>query len=60
MRYACLKFLINPVLNIFESVALKNFFITFFSSALIIIAKVRYALLFAWFKVKPWLSIKLH
>ncbi len=42
-----------------EPVALKDFFITFFSSALIIMAGASYALLFAWSKVKPRLSIKL-
>ncbi len=42
-----------------EPVALKDFFITFFSSALIIMAGVSYALLFAWSKVNPKLSIKL-
>jgi ABC-type branched-subunit amino acid transport system permease subunit len=34
-----------------EPVALKDFFITFFSSALIIMAGASYALLFAWAKV---------
>ncbi|MGR9046579.1 MAG: hypothetical protein ACU83N_14910 [Gammaproteobacteria bacterium] len=34
-----------------EPVALKDFFITFFSSALIILAGAAYALLFAWSKV---------
>ncbi|MCK5831040.1 MAG: hypothetical protein KAH20_12150 [Methylococcales bacterium] len=42
-----------------EPVALKDFFITFFSSALIVMAGASYALLFAWSKVKPRLSIKL-
>jgi len=42
-----------------EPVALKDFFITFFSSALIIMAGASYALLFAWSKVKPLLSIKI-
>jgi len=42
-----------------EPVALKDFFITFFSSALIIMAGASYALLFAWSKVKPKLSITL-
>ena len=42
-----------------EPVAMKDFFITFFSSALIIMAGASYALLFAWSKVKPKLSIKL-
>jgi uncharacterized Tic20 family protein len=42
-----------------EPVALKDFFITFFSSALIIMAGASYALLFTWSKVKPLLSIKL-
>ena len=40
-----------------EPVALKDFFITFFSSALIIMAGASYALLFAWSKAKPRLSI---
>lgn len=34
-----------------EPVALENFFITFFSSALIILAGALYALLYAWSKV---------
>ncbi|WP_349431211.1 hypothetical protein Q9L42_013095 [Methylomarinum sp. Ch1-1] len=34
-----------------EPVALKDFFITFFSSALIIMAGAAYALLFAWSKI---------
>ena len=34
-----------------EPVALKDFFITFFSSSLIILAGASYALLFAWSKV---------
>ena len=34
-----------------EPVALKDFFITFFSAALIIMAGASYALLFAWSKV---------
>ncbi len=42
-----------------EPVALKDFFITFFSSALIIMAGASYALLFAWSKVNSRLSIKL-
>jgi uncharacterized Tic20 family protein len=42
-----------------EPVALKDFFITFFSSALIIMAGASYALLFTWSKVNPRLSIKL-
>lgn len=41
-----------------EPVALKDFFITFFSSALIIMAGASYALLFAWSKVNPKTSIK--
>jgi hypothetical protein len=42
-----------------EPVALKDFFITFFSSALIILAGASYALLFAWSKVNlnPWIKI---
>ncbi|MDP2902034.1 MAG: hypothetical protein Q8N96_02855 [Methylovulum sp.] len=42
-----------------EPVALKDFFITFFSAALIIMAGASYALLFAWSKVNPKTSIKL-
>lgn len=42
-----------------EPVALKDFFITFFSSALIIMAGASYALLFAWSKAKPHLGITL-
>jgi len=42
-----------------EPVALKDFFITFFSSALIIMAGASYALLFAWSKVNSKLSIKI-
>ncbi len=41
-----------------EPVALKDFFITFFSSALIIMAGASYALLFAWSKVNQRLLIK--
>ncbi len=41
-----------------EPVALKDFFITFFSSALIIMAGASYALLFAWSKVNPNYRIK--
>jgi hypothetical protein len=41
-----------------EPVALKDFFITFFSSALIIMAGASYALLYAWSKVNTRLSIK--
>ena len=39
-----------------EPVALKDFFITFFSSALIILAGAGYALFFAWFRIasNPW------
>ena len=40
-----------------EPVALKDFFITFFSSALIILAGASYALLFAWSKVNSNLRI---
>ncbi len=36
-----------------EPVALKDFFTTFFVSALIILAGASYALLFAWSKLKP-------
>ena len=49
----------NLKLNMIEPVALKDFFITFFSSALIIMAGASYALLFAWSKVNSRLSIKL-
>lgn len=41
-----------------EPVALKDFFITFFSSALIILAGASYALLYAWSKVSPNSRIK--
>lgn len=41
-----------------EPVALKDFFITFFSSALIILAGASYALLYAWSKVNPNSRIK--
>jgi len=42
-----------------EPVALKDFFITFFSAALVIMAGASYALLFAWSKVnnKPYIKI---
>ncbi len=42
-----------------EPVALKDFFITFFSSALIIMAGASYALLFAWSKVNTKPRIKI-
>ncbi len=42
-----------------EPVALKDFFITFFSSALIIMAGASYALLFAWSKVNAKPGIKI-
>lgn len=42
-----------------EPVALKDFFITFFSSALIIMAGASYALLFAWSKVNANPRIKI-
>jgi len=42
-----------------EPVALKDFFITFFSAALIIMAGASYALLFAWSKVAANPSIKI-
>jgi len=42
-----------------EPVALKDFFITFFSSALIIMAGASYALLFAWSKVTANTRIRL-
>jgi hypothetical protein len=41
-----------------EPVALQDFFITFFSSALIILAGASYAILFAWSKVNPNFNIK--
>ncbi len=41
-----------------EPVALQDFFITFFSAALIILAGASYALLFAWSKVNPNFCIK--
>lgn len=42
-----------------EPVALADFFITFFSAALIILAGASYALLFAWSKLtaKPYIKI---
>jgi hypothetical protein len=42
-----------------QNVALQDFFITFFSSALIILAGASYALLFAWSKVNAKTSIKI-
>ncbi|WP_019866403.1 hypothetical protein [Methylovulum miyakonense] len=42
-----------------EPVALKDFFITFFVSALIILSGAAYALLFAWSKVNPKGHIRL-
>ncbi|MCL7420896.1 MAG: hypothetical protein M8364_08340 [Methylobacter sp.] len=42
-----------------EPVALKDFFITFFSSALIILAGAAYALLFAWSKINSHTGIKI-
>ncbi len=42
-----------------EPVALKDFFITFFSSALIIMAGASYALFFTWSKVNTHLGIKI-
>lgn len=41
-----------------QPVALQDFFITFFSSALIILAGASYALLFAWSKAKPSIWIR--
>ena len=41
-----------------EPVAIQDFFITFFSSALIILAGASYALLFAWSKVHSSTRIK--
>lgn len=51
-RYSGPLFMIEPV-------ALQDFFITFFSSALIILAGASYALLFAWSKVNATTSIKI-
>jgi len=42
-----------------EPVALQDFFITFFSSALVILAGASYALLFAWSKVNATTGIKM-
>jgi len=42
-----------------EPVAFQDFFITFFSSALIILAGASYALLFSWSKVNPNFRIKI-
>lgn len=42
-----------------QPVALQDFFVTFFSSALIILAGAGYALLFAWSKVNPNPRIKI-
>ena len=42
-----------------EPVALEDFFITFFSSALIILAGASYALLFAWSKTNPNFRIRI-
>lgn len=42
-----------------EPVALKDFFITFFSSALIIMAGAAYALCFTWSKANPRPGIKI-
>lgn len=42
-----------------EPVALKDFFITFFSSALIIMAGASYALLFAWSKINGSFRLRL-
>ena len=41
-----------------QPVALQDFFITFFSSALIILSGARYALLFAWSKVSSNFRIR--
>jgi hypothetical protein len=41
-----------------EPIALKDFFISFFSSALIILAGAGYALLYAWSKIKSNSRIK--
>lgn len=42
-----------------QPVALQDFFITFFSAALIILAGASYALLFAWSKVNANIRIKI-
>lgn len=42
-----------------QPVAMQDFFITFFSSALIILAGASYALLFAWSKVNANFRIKI-
>lgn len=42
-----------------QPVALQDFFITFFSSALIILAGASYALLFAWSKINANFRIKI-
>jgi hypothetical protein len=42
-----------------EPVALKDFFIAFFSSALIILAGASYALLFAWSRINTHAGIKI-
>lgn len=42
-----------------EPVALKDFFVMFFASALVILSGAAYALLFAWSKVNPAIRIKL-
>ena len=42
-----------------EPIALEDFFITFFSAALIILAGASYALLFAWSKVNRNIRIKI-
>ncbi|MEQ1529237.1 MAG: hypothetical protein ABL925_07965, partial [Methylococcales bacterium] len=42
-----------------EPVAMKDFFITFFSSALIIMAGASYALLYAWSKLRANSTIKM-
>jgi hypothetical protein len=42
-----------------QPVAMQDFFITFFSSALIILAGASYALLFAWSKVNTNFRIKI-
>jgi len=42
-----------------EPVALKDFFITFFSSALIILAGAAYALLFAWSRINAHAGLKI-
>ena len=50
---------VTSPLYMIEPVELKDFFITFFSAALIIMAGASYALLFAWSKVNSNRRIKI-